>query len=185
MYKNYTPSFDSVGVLGTLTGTCTVLLGYLVGNIINKSAILYEKDGASEDAPVGVTARIFVAAVASILLGLLLSIWVPVNKPLWSVSYVFYSAGWSAMALALLIYLIDVRGWDKPFFPFKAMGMNALSMYLLSCLLSKVIDVYTGWRPSLYFGINENMSLLYAFLYMVLHLIIAVILYRKKIFIKL
>ena len=185
MYKNYTPSFDPVGVLGTLTGICTVLLGYLVGNIIKKSAILYEKDGASEDAPVGVTARIFVAAVASILLGLLLSIWVPVNKPLWSVSYVFYSAGWSAMALALLIYLIDVRGWDKPFFPFKAMGMNALSMYLLSCLLSKVIDVYTGWRPSLYFGINENMSLFYAFLYMVLHLIIAVILYRKKIFIKL
>jgi predicted acyltransferase len=43
-----------------------------------------------------------------------------------------------------------VRGWDKPFFPFKAMGMNALSMYLLSSLLSKVIDVYTGWRPSLY-----------------------------------
>lgn len=185
MYKNYSPAFDPVGILGTLTGICTVLLGYLVGDIIKKSARRYEEDGVLDDSPVGVTAKIFVLSVASILLGLFIGIWIPINKPLWSVSYVFYAAGWAGMLLALLMYLIDVRGCEIFFFPFKALGMNALPLYILSCLLPKINDIYIGWKSSVIFGANENMSLLYAFLYMMLHLIVAIILYKKKIFIKL
>ena len=138
-----------------------------------------------EDSPVGVTAKIFALSVASLLFGLILSIWIPINKPLWSVSYVFYTAGWAAMALALFIYLIDVKGWEKPFLPFKALGMNALSMFLLSCFLQKVNSIYIGWDYPAIFGVSENMSLLFAFMYMVFHLGIAMVLYKKKIFIKL
>lgn len=97
----------------------------------------------------------------------------------------FYSAGWAAFVLALLVYLIDARGWEKPFYPFKALGMNALAMYVLSGLLMKINAIYIGWDYNAVFGANENMSLLFASLYVLLHLIIAVILYRRKIFIKL
>lgn len=185
VYTGYGIPFDPEGFFGALTGTCTVILGYLAGNIIRNSAKRYAESGLVEDSPVGVTAKIFALSVASLLFGLVLSIWIPINKPLWSVSYVFYAAGWAAMALALFIYLIDVKGWEKPFLPFKALGMNALSMFLLSCFLQKVNSIYIGWDYPAIFGVSENMSLLFAFMYMVFHLGIAMVLYKKKIFIKL
>lgn len=185
VYHGYGMPFDPEGFFGALTGTCTVILGYLFGTIIRNSAKRFAETGKVEDSPIGVSSRIFALSVASLLFGLVLSIWIPINKPLWSVSYVFYAAGWAAMALALFIYLIDVKGWEKPFFPFRALGMNALSMFLLSCLLQKINDIYIGWDYPAIFGVSENMSLLFAFMYMIFHLIIAMILYKKKIFIKL
>lgn len=185
VYHGYGIPFDPEGFFGALTGTCTVILGYLTGSIIRNSAKRYEESGLPTDSPAGVSAKIFSLAAGSLLLGLILSIWVPVNKSLWSISYVFYSAGWAAFVLALLVYLIDARGWEKPFYPFKALGMNALAMYVLSGLLMKINAIYIGWDYNAVFGANENMSLLFASLYVLIHLIIAVILYRRKIFIKL
>ena len=100
-------------------------------------------------------------------------------------SYVFYAGGWAIFALALITYLVDVRGWEKPFFPLKAFGMNALALFVLSGLVSKIIWRFTSWDYSEVFGVSEAMSFLFAILYMLFHLLIAVILYKKKIFIKL
>ena len=83
------------------------------------------------------------------------------------------------------MYLIDVKGWEKPFFPFKALGMNALTLFVLSGLLMKINWVYIGWNYSAVFGGSAFMSLLFSLMYLLLHLVIAVVLYRKKIFIKL
>lgn len=177
IYHGYGVPFDPEGLLGVLTGTCTVLLGYMIGQSIRKET--------SEGAAVAVSARTFVISAALLLGGLILSIWIPINKPLWSVSYVFYTAGWASFVLALLVYLIDYKGWEKPFFPFKALGMNALALFVLSGLLMKIIWRYTGWDYTVIFGTTEFMSLLYALMYLTVHLIIAVILYKKKIFIKL
>jgi predicted acyltransferase len=63
--------------------------------------------------------------------------------------------------------------------------MNALALFVLSGLLMKIIWRYTGWDYTVIFGTTEFMSLLYALMYLTVHLIIAVILYKKKIFIKL
>ena len=173
IYHGYGIPFDPEGLLGTLTGTATVLLGYLVGQIVRKRE------------PQGSATRVLVLSSGFILTGLLLSIWVPLNKPLWSVSYVFYTAGWASLVFALLVYLIDVRGIEKPFFPFKALGMNALALYALSEILGRVIRRFIGWDYSEMFGHTESMSLLFAVLYLTVHLLIAVVLYKKKIFIKL
>ena len=185
IYHGYGIPFEPEGLFGALTGTCTVILGYLVGYVIRTSARKYEETGLALDSPAGVSAKIFSLSAASLLLGLILSIWIPINKSLWSVSYVFYAAGWAAFVLALLVYVIDTRGWEKPFFPFKALGMNALAMYVLSGLLMRINNVYIGWDYTLIFGSSENLSLIFSLLYVLLHLVIAVILYRKKIFIKL
>ena len=173
IYKGFGIPFDPEGLLGVLTGTCTVILGYLTGMMVRST----EKCEAS--------ARLFSISAGVLLLGLALSIVIPINKALWSVSYVFYTAGWAMFVLALLMYLIDVRGWEKPFFPFKALGMNALALFVLSGLIMKVIWRYTEWNYTEVFGVNEYMSLLFAVLYMILHLAIAVLMYKKKIFIKL
>jgi len=185
VYKGYGIPFDPEGIFGALTGTCTVLMGYLTGGVIRRSNARFAEAGQAGDSPAGLSARLFAISAASLLLGLAISIWIPLNKPLWSVSYVFYSGGWAIFVLALMTYLIDARGWEKPFFPFKAMGMNALAMFVLSGLLMKIIWRYTSWDYTVIFGVNEVMSLIFALLYMSVHLVIAIILYKKKIFIKL
>ena len=177
IYHGYGIPFDPEGLLGVLTGTCTVLIGYLIGRSIRNSASKQSQDCVS--------ARTFVISAGLLLAGLALSIVIPINKPLWSVSYVFYAAGWASFVLALLIYLIDYKGWEKPFFPFKALGMNALALYVLSALLMVINWRYIGWDYTAVFGSTKFLSLVFALLYMLLHLAIAVIMYKKKIFIKL
>lgn len=173
VYEGYGIPFDPEGVFGALTGTCTVLLGYLIGYVIKNNT------------PSESSLKIYAFSAASILAGLILSIWIPINKPLWSVSYVFYAGGWAMFVLALLVYLIDVKGWEKPFFPFKAFGMNALILFVLSGLIMKTNMRFIGWNYGAYFGVNEFRSLVYALSYMLVHLVIAIIMYKKKIFIKL
>lgn len=185
VYEGYGIPFDPEGIFCSLTGTCTVLLGYLVGGMIRRSSAAYAEEAKVEDSPVGVVSKLFVLSAASLLFALVLSLVIPINKPIWSVSYVFYTGGWAMFVLALFSYLIDVKGWEKPFFPFKALGMNALALFVLSGLLMKIIWRYTSWDYTVVFGVNEGMSLLFAMLYMLFHLLVAVVLYKKKIFIKL
>ena len=87
--------------------------------------------------------------------------------------------------LALLMYMIDVRGWEKPFFPFKALGLNALALFALSGLLMRTIRRIIEWNYTEIFGANEEMSLLFSLLFLSFHLVVAIVLYKKKIFIKL
>ena len=185
IYHGFGIPFDPEGLFGVLTGTCTVILGYLVGMMIRSSAKRYEQNSNVSDSPVGVCARLFTISAGALIFGLTLSMAVPLNKALWSVSYVFYAAGWAMFVLALLMYLIDVNGVQKPFFPFKALGMNALALFVLSGLIMKIIWRYTSWDYTAVFGVSEAMSLLYAVMYLSVHLVIAMLMYRFKIFIKL
>lgn len=190
IYEGYGVAFDPEGLWGALTGTCTVLLGYLIGYMIRTSSspdrpVERQRTQAEGHVTTDLSARIFCLSALSLLSGVILSIWMPISKPLWSVSYVFYSAGWAMFVLAFLVYVIDVRGYGKFFFPFKALGMNALAIFVISGLLMKIIWIYIGWDYTEIFGVNEFMSLLFALIYMSLHILLAVIMYRKKIFIKL
>lgn len=173
LYQGYGIPFDPEGFLGVLTGTVTVLLGYMIGQIVRQGS------------PLENSAKVFSISAGLLLAGLTLSLAVPLNKSLWSVSYVFYTAGWASFVFALFIYLVDVRGWEKPFFPFKVLGMNALALFVLSGLLMKMIWRYTSWDYTVIFGKTEFTSLCFALIYVALHLAIAVVLYRKKIFIRL
>lgn len=173
IYHGYGIPFDPEGLLGTLTGTATVLIGYIVGQ------------GVRTSQPQAAVRKTLALSAVMLAIGLFLSIWIPLNKPLWSASYVFYTAGWSSLVFAILIYLVDVRGVERPFFPFKALGMNALTLYALSEVLGRVIRRFIGWDYSEMFGQTEFTSLVFALLYLTVHLLIAIILYKKKIFIKL
>ena len=181
---NRTANFDPEGLMGTMTGACTALLGFLVGFVIKGSRKRFERTGAADDSPTGLVAKLFALGAALVGGGLLLGIWVPINKPLWSASYVLYAGGWATLALALLSWCIDVKGWEKYFEPAKAMGMNALSAFVLSGLISKTFS-WIGWSPNRYFAANEFTSFLYAILFMLVIFSVMWILYKKKIVIKL
>ena len=175
VYHGYGLPFEPEGLLGTLTGLCTVLLGYFSGKIVQTSSPDYRT----------VVKHLLVYGAGALVLGLILSIWIPISKPLWSVSYVFYAGGWAILALAVIAYVVDVKGWEKWAYPFKAMGMNALAMFVMSGMLYRILRFFTDWNAAAIFGVNEWMSLLHASIYMVFHLTVAIILYKYKIFIKL
>lgn len=173
--------FDPEGVLGSMTAACSCLLGYLIGSMIHTSQ---KNMSATNCSPDRVVNRTFVYGCLSLILGVILSIWVPINKPLWSVSYVFYAGGWAMLALAFLAYLLDVKGYEKPFVPFKAMGMNALMAFVFSGVIAKSYGFF-GFAPGHYFGANEYTSLLWAFIFVTIIFTLLWILYKKKIVIKL
>lgn len=173
--------FDPEGVLGSMTAACSCLLGYLIGSMSHASQ---KNMSATNCSPDRVVNRTFVYGCLSLILGVILSIWVPINKPLWSVSYVFYAGGWAMLALAFLAYLLDVKGYEKPFVPFKAMGMNALMAFVFSGVIAKSYGFF-GFAPGHYFGANEYTSLLWAFIFVTIIFTLLWILYKKKIVIKL
>ena len=173
--------FDPEGVLGSMTAACSCLLGYMIGSMIHDSQ---KNMSATNCSPDRVVNRTFVYGCLSLILGVILSIWVPINKPLWSVSYVFYAGGWAMLALAFLAYLLDVKGYEKPFVPFKAMGMNALMAFVFSGVIAKSYGFF-GFAPGHYFGANEYTSLLWAFIFVTIIFTLLWILYKKKIVIKL
>jgi len=199
VYKGFGLPFDPEGLLGVLSGSATVLFGYLVGGIIRKSK---EKINA--------VGSLYTIGFISLGIGLVLSILIPINKPLWTPSYVFYAGGWSVIMLALFIYFIDIKGKEKLFFPFKALGLNPLFAFVMAGLFAKTLGRIIKWQTVVslddgtfkeatmnasswiyqnccvsLLGSNEFASLLYALVYVAIFTLMAIYLYKKKIVIKL
>lgn len=199
VYHGFGKAFDPEGLLGVLSGSATVLLGFTIGGLIRKAT---NKSDA--------VAQLYTIGLLSLGAGVVMSIFIPINKPLWTPSYVFYAGGWSILMLALFIYFIDIKGREKLFFPFKAMGLNPLFAFVMAGVLAKTLGRVIRWTEIavtddntikesvvsasswIYrnccvevFGHNEFGSLMYALMYVTLFLLMAIWLYKKKIIIKL
>ena len=184
-----------------MTGACSCLLGYLIGSMIIRSrdtmAATWRTPDPSVPEPVEgvevvrmknspdrVALRTFVYGCVSLSGAMVLSIWIPISKPLWSASYVFYAGGWAMIALAFLMYVADIRGYQKPFFPFKVLGLNPLMAFILSSVIAKSYT-FVSFSPSAVFGANEYTSLLYALIFALVIFCLLYPLYKKNIVIKL
>lgn len=174
LYGGYGIPFDPEGVLGTLSSTATVILGYLAG--------LWVKNKGDKTASEK-TATILFAGLASLAAGMILSIWVPINKPLWSASYVFYAGGWALEALGVIMYFTEMKGCKKAFTPALVFGTNAIVAYFLSAFLARVLGQLDLIPDGLF--TTEFLSLVYALCFMSLIWLIDLILYKKKIYVKL
>lgn len=200
VYHGYGPAFDPEGLLGTLSGACTLLLGFLLGNKIRKT-----------EHKIDVVAFLYTTGLILLAGGLIWSIWYPIVKALWTGSYVLYAGGWSTLMLAFFIYFIDIKGKEKVFTPFKALGMNPLFAFVMAGLFAKVFGRIIRWSSQVQLpdgtvkertwsvaswfyehicvGIigsnNEFSSLLYALVYVAIFTFMAMWLYKKKIVIKL
>ncbi len=131
-------------------------------------------------------------------LGLALHPYFPINKKLWTSTFVIFTAGAALLILALFHFLIDERGWKRWATPFFVFGMNAIAAYAGSILMVKLfalVKVSSGgekiallaWVYEHLFvswAGNLNGSLAYAICYMLLWLVLMTPLYRKKIFIR-
>ena len=182
--EGYPVAFDPEGPLGCITGACTALLGYLIGSLILKRS---RRDSVApslaQSSLVRTITRIMVYGALNLGFSMVLGLWIPIIKPLWTASFVLYSGGWAMIALAILMYLIEIRGYAKPFILFKIMGTNALVAFVVCALLATTLP-RLGFDPSRWFGANEYLSLLWALIFTLFIFFIQWALYRKKIIIK-
>jgi predicted acyltransferase len=129
-------TWDPEGLLSTVPAIATTLLGGVAGLWLGSRA------SGSRKALWMVGAGLVAVAV-----GLAWSLLFPLNKGLWTSSYVWFTAGAAAIALALCYALIDLRGWKAWSRPFVILGLNAIALYVLSGLLTKFLSFHKVTGP--------------------------------------
>ncbi len=180
--------YDTEGLLGTLLpAEATTLLGMLTGLWLRSkcSAVLKARG-------------MLVAGVVAIVLGLFWAQWFPLNKQLWTSSYVLLAAGCSLVLLALCYWAIDIRNWKKGWtYVWLVFGMNAITAYMISELLGSAMSLvhirlgsangsvrHFYAQPFLSITSPHMASLIYSLSIVAVCFVPVAVLYRKKIFLK-
>jgi predicted acyltransferase len=159
-------NWDPEGVLSTVPAIGTTLMGVIAGWFISETG-----------SPKQLVRGLLTWGLFGIVLGLFASMWMPINKSLWTSSYVLFTGGVAAACLAICYWICDVRESTvvaRLTEPFVALGRNAILLFVVSGLLAKTL-IYLKWPdPSLSLGgwiymkafmplaAPHNASLLYA-----------------------
>ncbi len=195
MYKGEGVPFDPEGLSSTFAAITQVIFGYLAGQYIQQKRKSFE-----------MLSNLFVAGIVLWATGLMWDLAFPINKKIWTSSYVCYTTGLALMVLGVMIYLLEFKNakgaWSRFFDVF---GKNPLFIFVLSGFLPRVLallrwvdhtdetgkPVYTSAFPWFYNNVLKNISpdlrigsLLYAICFITLFWFFAWILDKKKIYIK-
>ena len=145
LYENWTTHNlrDPEGLLSDVPAVCTALLGLLAGMWLAAARAVAAK-----------TKGLAAGCVVLLASGYLWSVWFPLNKKLWTSSYVLVSGGWSLALMTLAYWAVEQRGWFKGhgkawIGPWLVFGSNAIVAYMVSELLPGVLDniaIHTGGR---------------------------------------
>ena len=188
-----TRPWDPEGIISTLPALGTFLFGVLAGNYLRGA-----KSSAEEK-----TSWFFVSGCILLVASVVLDMWVPINKRLWTPSYAMMMAGWAHLVFASCYFLIDVKGIRKGTTPFLVFGMNAIFIYAVSSVLESLVDVVTvasvgpageATRISVKAMLMQhvfapvlspyNASLAYALSFVFIMYLLGLILWKKKWFVK-
>lgn len=182
-----TLKFDPEGFLSTLPSIAHVLIGFWCGIKLMGTKDNYRR-----------ITDLFIIGTILTFTGFLLSYGVPINKKIWSPTFVLTTCGLAASFLGLLIWIIDIKGYKKWCRFFEAFGINPLFMYVLGAVLGILFGniripgtggvsikgfVYNDLLIPC-FGDETFASMVYALLFIALNWSIGYILYKKKIYIK-
>ena len=192
MYKDVTPegvriALDPEGLLSTLPSIAHVLIGFLFGKMIVDT-----KDNHKR------VEKILIWGTVLAFSGLLLQYGCPINKKIWSPTYVLVTTGFAAQLLALLIWIIDINKRSKWSRFFHSFGINPLFIYVLAGVLSNIfgnVKIMHGGESITLKGFAYNVmiqpwagdyfgSLVYALLFVTICWAAGYILYKRNIYIK-
>jgi predicted acyltransferase len=180
--------YDPEGLLSTIPAIATTLFGVLTGHWLRSNKTQYEK-----------VAGMFIAGMCCIVIGWMWNPFFPINKSLWTSSYVFFTAGMALQTLASCYWLIDIKKYRRWARPFVVFGVNAIALFVGTALMAKLIGLVqitlsNGSRISLQAWIYRNLfltwaapinaSLAFAIAFILLWLGLMWILYSQRIFIK-
>ncbi len=180
------------GILSLIPSISTVLLGSLTGHYLRSERSNMEK-----------AAGMMVAGNFGLVIGVIMSIWFPINKLLWSSSYVVFTAGFALEMLGVCYWLVDIKGyktWSQPFLVF---GTNAITAFFLSTLVALILDLVvvsvagpageplrTSLKDYVYNAVfaplasSYNASMFFAVVYVLIWYAVMLVFYKKKIFIR-
>lgn len=181
MWKIYDPE----GLLSTIPAVATSIFGMLFGKMLianNKSS--------------GQKLTFFiVSGITTLILGYIFSMIFPLNKALWTSSFVLVTGGWACLIYALIYYVTDVLKKTKWGTPAIIFGSNAITVFFLSGLIGRLFSmIKLNDNVSIHGFLYENLSsvvvnqklssLIYALGVITFYYLVAFILYKRKIFIK-
>ena len=130
-------TWDPEGILSTLPAVATGLFGVLIGTWLRR------KD-REESVKIS---WIFSIGILAVILGLIWDLCFPINKALWTSSFVLYAGGLATIGLALCYWLIDVQGYKKGTTPFVVYGVNAITVFFLSGLIPRILSMIMVTMP--------------------------------------
>ncbi|HKE10654.1 MAG TPA: heparan-alpha-glucosaminide N-acetyltransferase domain-containing protein [Myxococcota bacterium] len=181
-----TSTFDPEGLLSTLPTIATALIGVLCGTWLREG-----REGGR------VIAGFLIAGLACTVAGLALDPIIPVNKSLWSGTFVLVTVGLGMSCLALLHGMVDLLGWRLWALPFEMLGSNAIVLYVGSTLVNTLMIAFVAgpqgelvWKELVnrwladFAGEPTLGSLLYAVAFLAVWTGVAALLWLRKIFIK-
>lgn len=185
----YSKPWDPEGLISTLPAISTTLFGILTGHWLRTDKTPLEK-----------TVGMLLTGNFALWLGIFWNYWLPINKNIWTSSYSVMMAGLALIVLAFCYFFIDIRGYKRWIQPFMVYGTNAITVYVLSGVVAKLtfliqfgqttegnsLTLKTWLYENLYLSwLNPiNASLGYAIGFIVVMYLAMLILYKKKIFIK-
>jgi len=177
------PMWDPEGLLSSLPAIATALLGTFCGEWLRTPNTHARRVGG-----------LFLAGVAGLLLGELVHPYFPINKNLWTSTFVVFTAGFACVLLAALYWIIDVQGFRRWVMPLEVFGANAILSYAIATLVIKnMIITSVGGRSVLEqtydhvfapLASPKNSSLLFAIAFTATIWLIMLVFYRKRIFLK-
>lgn len=189
--------FDPEGILSTLPAIATTLSGILAGTWLLKKP--QENPGSEAEFRLNKVAGMFFFGTIFLALGWTWSLVFPLNKSLWTSSYVVYTTGLALLTLAACYWLIDVKGWKKWSRPFVVFGVNALALFIFSGFMARMLGIakvtaadgkdisLQQWIFNSFFlsgAAPMNAALAYAVCFILFWYFLMWLLYRRLIFIK-
>jgi predicted acyltransferase len=187
MYIDRGIYLDPEGLLSTIPSIAHVLIGFLAGKMLMQTKDNHER-----------IQQLFIMGAILTFAGFLLSYGCPINKKIWSPTFVLVTCGLAATFLALLVWIIDVKGHKRWSRFFESFGVNPLFIYVaaavLSILIGNIFITYGGELISIkkflyeiglqtYLG-NYFGSITFAVLFVIFNWLIGHFLYKKQIYIK-
>ena len=186
LHKGSGNTSDPEGLFGTLPAISSILFGYLTGAWLKVQSVTSRT-----------STNLLMFGLAAVVIGLLWNGIFPINKKMWTSSFVLFTTGAGLISLAACYELVDVRKYRKWFKPFEILGLNAIFIYVASIVLIKLImvnqigsgkqakSIYEWLNNSLFGWAGDlNSGVLFAIATVLLWLGVAYLMYRRNWFLK-
>jgi predicted acyltransferase len=178
LYHGEGIAFDPEGLLSTLPAIVNVLAGYLAGRFIQQHGNNYET-----------ISKLMIAGIALLFIAITWNMVLPINKKLWTSSFVLCTVGLDLLVLSILIFIIDINKKTRWTYFFEVFGKNTLFIYLVSEVGVILLSIINGYRwifNNVFYPVAGGYvgSLLFAISWMLVCWVVGYFLDKRKIYIK-
>jgi predicted acyltransferase len=188
---NGTKTWDPEGILSTIPVVASGIIGLLIGQLLNSPLPKLE-----------IAKKMVLIGIPLVALGQLWDIIFPINKSLWTSSYVLYTSGLATISLAILYYIIDIAKYTKWAKLFLIFGVNSMIVFFLSGIIPRGLKIIEFQNPKTtsekinlldylysfgiepYFNNPMNASLSFALLYVLFWAFLLWVFYKNKLIFK-